>query len=185
MTRKWVILFFFLMIFVFGMHGKSFFFEAQGNLLLPGDGFFRDSYSSTLIVPVLKGGYAFTKDIYIFTGFSFFSVDGETPVLAIHCESRQSNLFFGAGYQGNISRVLHYRFELGGNRVCYEEKAFGMKQIDGSRLGFLGGAGLVYDLSKRYYASLNAVYNQVSDQYEGTGFKLGGLNMSLGLGIRF
>lgn len=183
-----------LLILIFGLsftaYSQSIFVEADANFLFPADVNFKDGYKSTVFMPFFKGGFKFTKNIYIFAGYGFFSLDGELVKVKSKTESNQNNLIFGAGYEGDLSEQFHYRLELGGSVLSYEEKAFTLKRaIDGSKFALYFGGGFVYDFSKNFYACFNLSYSQAkenySDDYADVSFKLGGMNTGIGLGLRF
>lgn len=177
-----------IMLLIFSglsLQAQSFFVEIQANGLFPADSNFKSSYQSTVFMPALKGGFKFTENIYVFAGFGFFNLKGETPILKIKTESKQTTLSLGLGYEGHFSDAFSYQLELGGSLLSYEEKAFEIKSLDGSKLAPYFGVGLSYGFSKNIYAALHAFYLQASDTYEDVAFKLGGFNTSLGLGLRF
>ncbi len=181
--------------------GKSVFVEANADFLFPADSNFKDIYKSTVFMPFFKGGLKFSKNIYAFAGYGFANVDGEfgNEDISFDTKAKLRTLRFGLGYEGDFSKKFHYRLELGGNILSYKENCEYQgdwaefnhsREVDESKFALYFGTGLVCDFSESFYACFNLSYSQakadISDDYDDVNdLKIGGLDTSIGLGIRF
>ncbi len=187
MTRRGILLLSLIIISAIALNasgdGKKIFLEVQGAIMLPSDGNFKDIYGSTVVYPRVKAAYKFGEHIYAFFGCGPFNITGETPILKEESNSKQKICLISAGYEGDISESLQFRFEAGGANFTYEEKAFG-ESVDGSKLGLYLGSSIVYNFSNSFFVSFNFGYMGASDKIEGVSIKLGGIHTGIGIGFR-
>jgi hypothetical protein len=155
---------------------------ASFNLVFPADSNFRDTYSSSVILPEIKAGYRISKKIFIWAGFGLLSKDGTTPVLEEEASSSQNFLSLGAGCLKDLSEKLKLSIEAGLCTVFYSEEALG-EELSGTAFGFRIDAGLLYHLSKQFFLSLSAGYIFSTDKVEGVSIKPGGVRAGIGLGL--
>lgn len=161
----------------------------SGNYLAPGDPNFKEFYSSGVIFPELRMGYHMTDNIYVWAGYGFFTVTGESAELSLELKSRQGFFSGGIGYAfGNSSR-WSFIGELGLFSCSYkEELGDGINIFKGSAIGFSIKNGLVYRLSQLFFLEFTLGYASASETIgdeTDTQFKLGGFRTGLGIGVRW
>jgi len=182
---KKILTFLFVMVVLAGWAwAGDFQVRLTGNLLLPGDSGYKDIYGKSVFYPELKAGYAFSGDFYVWAGYGFVNEKGETPVLKMAAESRQSFLSVGLGYGGSLSDSLGYYAELGLTDAFYKETAMDITE-SGSVLGFRADAGLTYAVSGPVFACLELGYISSSKEVNGLTIKPGGFLAGFGLGAKF
>ena len=187
--KKLIIIIISILIVLGGLFGesdntKSIFIGLKGNIMFPSDSGFKNVYGSNMFCPGAEFGFKLKNNIYFVAGFDIFKKDGETPVLKEISESEQTFISLGAGYIKNISDRFYLRGDAGILSISYEEKAFGEK-ITGSSFGFYlqGGAEMIF--GERFYISSLAGYSSASDKIDDLSIKLGGLKISIILGVVF
>lgn len=156
----------------------------SGTFLWPVDDVFRTIYSKGVVYPGLKAGYRISGGVYLWAGYRFFSLKGETPVLRLETKSTQHFLSAGLGYLFHITPKLDYIGELGIFNGSYREESMG-EELSGSAPGLMLNNGLLFHVNRTFYVELSLGYLTASDTVGDVKIKLGGLHTGLGLGVRF
>jgi len=164
-------------------NGKKMFIEAQGMVVFPSDSRFKDIYGSTIIYPRFKAAYKFGNHFYAFFGCGVLKKSGETLVLKSKADSKQKICQIALGYEGDISKKMQFRLEIGGTNFNYSETAFN-KTVEGAKLGVSLGGSVVYNFSNSFFSTFNIGYMGASDKVNDKNIKLGGIHTGIGIGIR-
>ncbi len=164
-------------------NGKKMFIEAQGMVMIPSDSKFKNIYGSTIIYPRFKAAYKFGNHFYVFFGCGILKVSGKTPTLKAKADSKHKICQIALGYEGDISKKIQFRLELGGANLNYSETAFG-KTVDGSKIGLSVGGSIVYNFSNSFFTTFNIGYMGASDKVNDKNIKLGGIHTGIGIGVR-
>lgn len=175
-----------LMVPVYSAGGFSISFT--GNYLNPSDDYYKETYSSGVFYPELKLGYEIAGNFSLWAGFGIISKNGATPELKAEAKSSQKLMSFGVGYNGDFSKKLGYKVELGAVYFSYKEEAMEV-EVTGSAFGFRTDMGIVFNISGTFFAEIIAGYISASDTVtlagEDVDIKLGGYKGGIGIGIRF
>ncbi len=150
--------------------------------LMPADGHFRDTYSSSILMPRLDLGYRISDRLSVWTAYSGFSRDGTGVQSGAESSSRQQYLSAGLAYRTPIAAKLDFVLAAGPLLALYREQdAF--TEVSDSTVGADLHAGLRLELSRGLGLQLDAGYFVASDSYDGESFRLGGLWAGAGLRI--
>lgn len=165
---------------------KRFFTVFSYNVLMPADANFKEVYDSAGFYPNIKAGLRLSQKFYLWTGYGFFSMDGEIDVYGIKMEAKSKQAFvsYGAGYRGNMTKKIAYRIEAGAVSFKYEEETMG-KKISESSYGFKVDCGICYDFNRFLFSEIFAGYMYGSKEIEERPVKIGGAMAGIGLGVRF
>ncbi len=155
-----------------------------GNILLPSDSGYKDTYGSARFYPELRLAYALGKGFFLYAGYGLLSASGTTPGLGADATSTQHFLSLGGGYGGPLGEKLSYKVGLGLFLDSYKEEALDM-EITGSAIGFRADAGLCYALSPKISAQVGIGFLSGSDDVDGLSIKLGGFRLGAGVGYKF
>jgi len=170
------------------VYSEGFSISFTGNYLSPSDEDYKDTYGNGVFFPELKLDYQMGKNFSLWAGFGIISANGTTPVLGADAKSTQNLMSFGVGYNGDFSKKLGYKVELGAVYFSYKEEAMEV-EVTGSAFGFRADAGVVYNITGTFFAEVIAGYLSANDtvtlEGEDVDIKFGGLKAGIGLGIRF
>ncbi|MCK5058838.1 MAG: outer membrane beta-barrel protein [Candidatus Aminicenantes bacterium] len=159
-----------------------------GNYLSPSDDDYKKTYGSGVFYPELKLGYEIAGNFSLWAGFGILSAKGNTPILEAEAKSSQKLMSFGVGYNGDFSRKLGYKVELGAVYFSYKEEAMEV-EVTGSAFGFRADAGIIFNITGTFFAELTVGYISAGDtvtlEGEDEDIKFGGVKGGIGLGIRF
>jgi len=188
MKRGFLISLFVLLFMVPVYSAGGFSISFTGNYLSPSDEDYKDTYGSGVFFPELKLGYEIVNSFSLWAGFGIISAKGNTPVLDADAKSNQSLMSFGVGYNGDFSKKLGYKVQLGAVYFSYKEEAMEV-EVTGSAFGFRADAGVVFNITGTFFAEIIAGYLSASDtvtlEGEDEDIKFGGLKGGIGIGIRF
>ncbi len=167
-----------------GDQGKRLMIGITGNYLVPADANFKKIYSNGVFYPELQARYKILRGFYLWAGYGFVSVTGETPVLKMEAKSTQHFLSAGIGYKFHLSSRFDYVSEMGVFNASYKEETLGEKLSD-SAIGFRIKNGLLYRLNRTFYVEVSLGYLTASDVVDDISIKLGGFRTGIGLGAAF
>jgi hypothetical protein len=157
---------------------------ASGNILSFADDSFKEIYSSSIFYPELKVAYKINRGIFLWAGYGFFSKKSQTPVLQLETKSSQQFLSGGIGYMSRISPGIEYIGDVGIFNGSYKEESMGIK-LTGSALGFRIDSGLLFRVTRMFFAEMSIGYLSASDTIDDEKIKIGGFRAGVGLGARF
>jgi len=160
------------------------FFLVSGNYLLPAESRFKDIYGSGPIYPGITGGYKFTRNWYIWGGYSFFSKNGKSAVLQKPSKWKQAYSSLGIGYYWDKTIRLAWRVGGSAMYVRFSEEAFGDK-VTAETFGVGLEAAGIYKIGQHLFTEITLAYLYASNTVEEIEIKLGGLRAGIGLGLRF
>jgi len=155
-----------------------------GNILMPNDGGYKDTYGKSRFYPELRVAYSLGKSFFVYGSYGLLSASGETPVLKLEAKSTQHIISVGGGYGGVLSGKLSYRIGVGLFLDSYKETAMDI-EATGSAIGFRADAGLCYAITDKFSAHAGIGYLTGKDDVEGESIKLGGFRVGAGIGYKF
>lgn len=167
-----------------GDQGKRLMVGITGNFLVPADENFKKVYSNGVLYPELQARYKILRGFYLWAGYGFVSVTGETPVLKLEAKSIQHFLSGGIGYMFHLSSKFDYMSEMGIFNASYKEETLG-EEFSDSAIGFRIKNGLIYRLGRSFYVEVSLGYLTASDIVDDISIKLGGFRTGIGLGAAF
>lgn len=162
---------------------------AIGDMLMPGDGRYKDLFGESQIVPKFKIAVNIMPSVYLFGGVAFSSRTGSFQIYDLTIDVKNTQLLgtFGAGYQFPLNKGLNAYIEAGGLYASLKEE--GLKTSDsGTGFGFSVEGGVSLKLSGPLKVGIHAGYCQasidfpISDRITLTA-KPGGLTLGVGLGL--
>lgn len=160
------------------------FFLVAGNYLRPAESRFENIYGSGPIYPGIAGGYKFSRNWYIWGGYSFFSKNGKSAVLQKPSKWKQAYSSLGIGYYWDKTIRLAWRVGGSAMYVNFSEEAFDDK-VTANTFGVGFEAAGIYKINRLLFTEISLAYLYASDTVEEIEIKLGGLKAGIGLGLRF
>ncbi len=159
-------------------------FSLTGNMLVPSDPNYRNTYGDIVFFPEIMGGYKIISETYVWIKYGYLYKTGKTPVLEAEAKSTQHFLSLGVGYANKIGSRMDYKLEAGLMNACYKEEALG-EEVSNNTIGFRIECGFAYSLTRTLLAEISAGYLTASDEVEEVSIQLGGLRLGLGLRVVF
>lgn len=162
----------------------KFFLSITANYMFSAEERFRNVYESGVFYPELNAGFKFSRNLFAWGSFGFFSKSGASIALAEPSRWRQQNLSLGFGYYKNISLRWGWEVRVGAVGIIYREEAFGEKISDRAFGGRLDIAG-VFKITDQLFTAISLGYLYAPDTTEETSLILGGLRVRISLGVRY
>jgi hypothetical protein len=166
----------------------KFFISVTGSQMIPSEEGFEDIYGKGLFTPEINIGYKILGDVYLWGGYGFASKTGTVPIFEGEATWKQSFVSFGLGYNGNLSALLGYKFDLGVILVNYSEEAF-EESASEKTFGMRVDVGSIFKFTDRLFTEISLGYlfadDTVNTEAGDIKLKLGGLRAGIGLGLRF
>lgn len=184
-----------------------FMFTVNGNYLTFADDYYRDEFGKAKIFPEGKIAMRFSGNFYLWGSYGYLSTsqgwqDWSSKgvfnrdldckiVMDKHIIS--GGLGFFAGYirphdfsvqlELGVCKITN-NVETTKNYIDSNESYFHEKRRE-SGIGARGNIGITYGLIKSFYAEAVCGYLYATDKIDGDRFFLGGLRLSLGIGVAF
>lgn len=190
-----------------GVSAKNLMFSIDGSYMSVLDTTFKDLYGGKKYFPEAKLSVKFTGNLYFWGSFGF-STSSYTwkewsnkgvPVADRDGKSVANKFMYSGGLGYYVGYVTPGNFaiklELGACNISNKYKdtttRIADKQIvkqetkQENGLGFRGNFGVTYGLYKHVYSEMTIGYLYATDKVDDTTIKLGGLRLSLGIGLKF
>lgn len=207
MNKKMLI--FVLIIFLFSIivSAQSIMITVEGNYYSPGDSGFKKIYGKSKYFPEGKIALRLFGNVYIWGSCGFFSTSYNWPEWSnkgvIESDIEGENVFDkliisgGVGYYLGFIRPNDFaiKLEVGACSITNSIDATKTMRDSGeivsfsereeSGIGLRGNLGVSYGLLKNIFAEASVGYLYVTDKVDDKRINLGGLRLSLGLGVAF
>jgi hypothetical protein len=186
-AKKVVIFLLFAAVLTFSLRpepGERFFLGIWAGYFSQSDSDFREVYGSGGLCPELKAGIKVYKNLYLWCGYGYFSIKGETLVFEEETTFTQHFLSLGPGFRVKLTPAMSFVGEIGIYQVRYKEEALG-EELSGTAQGFRLNLGMMLSISRNFFANISVSNLWASEKIEGVSFKLGGFKPGIGIGVRF
>lgn len=183
LKRILIVIFFMSAVLTAGNSEKSFFLSVNSNLIMSADSNFRTLYSGAVTAPEFKAGYSLTRNLYLWGGLQYFSVDGKDNLFSIPTESSQTTLSLGAGTVFKLGRKFEMLIQGGLSAIKFKESVPGT-EVSENLTGVRGDMIIRYLISGTIFTETGAGYMYASKDKEQQSIKAGGLKLFLGVGIK-
>jgi hypothetical protein len=184
---------------------KRFTIAAYGSYISMGDSSYETLYGGDRLFPSGKITITFLGNLYAWGGYGYvpaayewteWSNKGEPEAdVGGRRESRKHLITGGLGFYIGYINKASVHLELGACHINNDIEATWTKigsnqsikseQSKESGTGFVGNLGLTYGLTKNIYSEFSIGFLYAADKRNDERFNLGGLRLSLGLGITF
>lgn len=184
---------------------KRFTIAAYGCYISMGDSSYETLYGGDKFFPAGKITITFYGNLYLWGGYGFvpaayewsdWSNKGEAEAdVSGRRESKKHLITGGLGFYIGYINKASVHLELGACQINNNIEATWSKTGSGqlikseenkeSATGFVGNLGLTYGLTKNFYSEFSIGFLYAADKRDDERYNLGGLRLSLGLGITF
>ena len=157
--------------------------ELKGALYSSADTNFRDVYGSAMKFG-LEGGFGISKNLSVWAGLDYVH---KTGTLAITNEETTVSIIpvsAGLRYEVPAGEKLRFHVGVGAQMVFFSEEA-SLGTTSKSGIGIIATAGGMYQVSAKVGVGLFLNWSTCSMTNEDVEFKVGGLDIGLGIEFRF
>lgn len=148
------------------------------------DNNYKEIYGKNNILKGFQINLNLSKNIYIWSSYSFGTFTGETFNLKESTKCTRSFINFGGGVKYKILKPLEIFVEGGGVYADFKEESFGAT-YKGTKMGFILNGGIRIRIIKALFIVLKGGYIIADTSINDVEVKLGGMIISGGLGLSF
>lgn len=164
------------------LRAGGFYLEARGAYFQPTDGAFKDIYGSGTTFGG-EVGFGLRGNLSLWLSGDFFTKTGKLTFTGEETKIQITPACAGVQFRFSASRLSPYVGAGVGYFQFKETNPIG--EVKEGNLGFVGKAGLSFDLGTAFFLDLQAKYSYCKVKPQEVEADLGGFQAGLGLGFRF
>ena len=168
----------------YGFAGEKVEVGASGGLFMSSDAAFTEIYGKSQFVPELWFSYNVSDKVCLWTEVGFLSKEGTIEEVFETAEVKRWQTGLGLGYRIDLGEKIRLTLGAGAAWYWFKEEAMGFSNSGGA-LGLKIKACLDYTLGKRLFLRLAPGFSFMKKNVEDLDLKLGGLQLTAGLGYVF
>ena len=168
----------------YGFAGGKVDVGASGSLFMSSDATFREIYGKSLFVPELWFSYNVSEKVCLWAEVGFLSKEGTIAEVDEKAEVKRWQTGLGLGYRIDLGEKVRLTLGAGAAWYWFKEEAMALSN-SGNALGLKIKAGLDFAVGKRLFLRLAPGFSAVKKNVEDLDLKLGGLQLTAGLGYIF
>jgi hypothetical protein len=168
----------------YGFDGEKVEVGASGGLFITSDATLKEIYGKSLFVPELWLSYNVSEKVCLWAEAGFISKEGIIKEIDEKAELTRLQTGLGLGYKIDFGEKLRLTLGAGAAWYWFKEEAMALSD-SGSALGLKVKAGLDYAIGKKLFLRLAPEFSTVSKNKDDLEMKMGGLQLSAGLGYLF
>ncbi len=165
------------------VHGKGIRIEVKGSYFSSENEIFRDVYGSAAKFG-LEGGVDIVKNVSLWAGLDYLRKNGGLTVSEEETRVWLTPLTLGVRYEIPAGNKLRFHVAAGVQEVFFKEEA-SLGTVKENALGFIAKGGGMYQLANHVSAGLFLAWSTCKMTHEDVEFKVGGLDLGVGIEIRF
>ena len=168
----------------YGFEGGKVELGASGGLFMSSDATFKEIYGKSLFVPELWFSYNVSEKICLWAEAGFLSKEGTIEEVDEKTKVKRWQTGLGLGYRIDLGEKIRLTLGAGAAWYWFKEEAMALSNSGGA-LGLKVKACLDYAIGNKLFLRLAPGFSAVSKNKDDLEMKMGGLQLSAGLGYIF
>ncbi len=168
----------------YGFDGRKVELGASAGLFMSSDTAFKEIYGKSLFVPGLWFSATISEKICLWAEAGLLAKEGTIEEIVEKAEVKRWQTGLGLGYRIDLGRKTRLTLGAGAAWYWFKEEALAMSNT-GSALGLKLKACLDYAIGNKLFLRLGPGFSALSKNKDDLEMKMGGLQLSAGLGYIF